>query len=375
MQYYFHINQAGIVRANLHTPITAYRYDNDKKPIQIKTDLKDWAILWYLKYLSGSLMNKRGGFVQIGDTRFVRLKYRNIINENPILGITTKRSLIDRIWKLKQFGLIETHQDKTGADLFFRLTDKFFEVDEYRESRASKTGEANLTSEQKLTGEANLTGAVKQISPVGAKPVKQTSPHNSIPLQKTQQEREATPEGVAVAPMAQPPSHRISKPKKPKPGFEFSALSDRSRKHVKQYKAAGDPRLIDFAALNEFDRKIPDNFTSELDKRVYENVKFTKDNGKVCTGLEKVYEAVFQSAAVAAMEQTPENENQNTSQVKAGQIATEQAAREEREADERKKLFWAAVAKMGEDELKKIESETPTTNQGEMVSARLCGIQ
>lgn len=92
------INQMGIVEAGLST----------------KTDLADWAIVDYIKWLADK-----------GDVRadgFVLFEYRVFIEDMPLSGLNSNGGLSKRVHKLRGLKLIEVTKDD-GGYLYAKLTD------------------------------------------------------------------------------------------------------------------------------------------------------------------------------------------------------------------------------------------------------------
>lgn len=114
MKYAITINQVGVVRAGL---------------LGI-TDFSDWAIMSYIKDLFAHPKSKR---IPIDDKLFVWINYKHIMEEMPMLLISTKDPLTDRFKKLKKLHLIETFILKDNTT-YVRLTERCMEVFSYKET-------------------------------------------------------------------------------------------------------------------------------------------------------------------------------------------------------------------------------------------------
>ena len=138
-----------------------------------RPDLVDLAILDYIQAAYASLSQKMKR-VEIDGKIFVWVNYQHLINEMPLLGINSKRAIVNRIKRLRDFGLIETYLAKEeGNKLYVRLTKKAIEIlftkvtepieEEEKEEteppgESDVTGEAPLVNEMKHPGERNVTG-------------------------------------------------------------------------------------------------------------------------------------------------------------------------------------------------------------------------
>ena len=112
MKYTLIINQKGIVDSGL--------YGKDK------TDLIDWVIIDYLHdWQTRGFDNAKK--VIIGEKFFLWINYKYLIKELPMIGINTKKGISDRIKKLRELDLIETHQTKDNS-LYVRITAKAINV-------------------------------------------------------------------------------------------------------------------------------------------------------------------------------------------------------------------------------------------------------
>ncbi|WP_367154668.1 hypothetical protein [Methylomonas sp. HYX-M1] len=98
MKFTVLINQFGIVKSGLHE----------------STDLTDWAVIDYIKWLSDK-----------GDVRadgFVLFEYRVFIEDMPMSGLNSNGGLSKRVHKLRGLKLIEVTKDD-GGYLYAKLTD------------------------------------------------------------------------------------------------------------------------------------------------------------------------------------------------------------------------------------------------------------
>ena len=98
MKHSVEINQFGVVEAGLHEA----------------TDLIDWAIVDYIKWLSDK-----------GDVRaegFVLFEYRIFIEDMPMSGLSSHGGLSKRVHKLRDLKLIEVSKDD-GGYLYAKLTE------------------------------------------------------------------------------------------------------------------------------------------------------------------------------------------------------------------------------------------------------------
>jgi len=114
MKYNININQVGVYRAGLLR----------------KTDFVDWALIEFIKDLFAHPRTKKLPFE---GKLFVWINYNHILEEMPMLEITTKNPLTDRFKKLKKLLLIETVALKDNT-VYARLTEYCMDISSYRES-------------------------------------------------------------------------------------------------------------------------------------------------------------------------------------------------------------------------------------------------
>lgn len=84
-----------------------------------KTDLTDWALLHYLFNKSRELNLSKDSYIPIN--------YKCIMNENPMLGISTKDPLTVRFKRLESIGLINSHKSIDNHK-FIKLTNLTFSI-------------------------------------------------------------------------------------------------------------------------------------------------------------------------------------------------------------------------------------------------------
>jgi len=113
MKYSIVINQVGIVKAGL---------------LGI-TDFSDWAIIAYIKDL---FAHPKSVKLPYKGELFVWINYSHIMEEMPMLGISTKNPLTDRFKKLKKLSLIKTVKIEDNT-IYARLTENCMDVFSYRE--------------------------------------------------------------------------------------------------------------------------------------------------------------------------------------------------------------------------------------------------
>jgi hypothetical protein len=105
MKYSFFIDQQAISNAGLIG----------------KTDTSDWIIMEYIRAWEGTKLGVRqGGKIWIN--------YQHLINEVPILGITSTSTISKRIKKLKTLGLLSVFNDKLENKLFVETTAFYSQV-------------------------------------------------------------------------------------------------------------------------------------------------------------------------------------------------------------------------------------------------------
>lgn len=112
MLYRVVINQLGITKYGLEK----------------KTDVIDWAIIYYLYKLQN--FNTEIGFTdtcQLKSKLFFKLNYKMLIENMHVLNIINKTAISYRISKLKKLKLIETIQAKDNT-LYFCLTDLSMDI-------------------------------------------------------------------------------------------------------------------------------------------------------------------------------------------------------------------------------------------------------
>lgn len=97
------INQAGIVAAGLAS----------------KTDLIDWAIVDYVHGLS---RNPHAASRQFDGTYFPRLNAQQLLDDLPMLGISSKSGVARRLTKLYNLQLLLIYADKRN-NTYARLTE------------------------------------------------------------------------------------------------------------------------------------------------------------------------------------------------------------------------------------------------------------
>jgi len=114
MKYTIVINQVGIVKAGF---------------LGI-TDFSDWAIIAYIKDL---FAHPKSVKLPFKDKLFVWINYKHIMEEMPMISISTKDPLTDRFKKLKKLSLIETVALKDNT-IYIRLTEECMDIFSYKES-------------------------------------------------------------------------------------------------------------------------------------------------------------------------------------------------------------------------------------------------
>lgn len=119
MKYTIVINQVGVVKAGL---------------LGI-TDFSDWAIIGYIKDL---FAHPKSTKLPFKDNLYVWINYAHIIEEMPMLGISTKNPLSDRFKKLKKLSLIDTVALKDNT-VYVRLTEDCMNIFSYKEDAIKST--------------------------------------------------------------------------------------------------------------------------------------------------------------------------------------------------------------------------------------------
>ncbi|ROR39072.1 hypothetical protein [Caminibacter pacificus] len=99
-------------------------YNKDKpKEQQIWLDLKDIAIFEYIAQLCTTEHKKiKQSRIIINDTEYTHIAYKKIIEDNPLLNISTKRQMLRIIEKLQKLGLIRKYFAlEKGSKTYFTL--------------------------------------------------------------------------------------------------------------------------------------------------------------------------------------------------------------------------------------------------------------
>lgn len=89
------------------------------------TDIVDWALLDYISYWQSS-----PSAVRVGQK--VWINYKHVIREMPLLGLNGKGAVANRIKKIKELGLIDTHQDKDDFRLYAETTMLYHSICSFR---------------------------------------------------------------------------------------------------------------------------------------------------------------------------------------------------------------------------------------------------
>lgn len=105
MKYTILINQQAIVSAGLH----------------LLTDLTDWAILDYIQSWSFTGSGSKKG-------NKVWINYAHLIEQMPLLGITSKGGISKRLAKLRDIGLILTEKDELDQRIYVEMTSMYHNV-------------------------------------------------------------------------------------------------------------------------------------------------------------------------------------------------------------------------------------------------------
>lgn len=94
------------------------------------TDLVDWAMIGYLKFMYE--LNKNGVVSKtVEGGEFTWIKYSRLIDELPLIGITRIESISRRFNKLRRLGLIETDESK-NREAWYRTTEMARDVLDFR---------------------------------------------------------------------------------------------------------------------------------------------------------------------------------------------------------------------------------------------------
>ncbi len=143
--------------------ITLNQYGAMQEEVRGKVDIIDLAIIDYL-YETFLFSENR---INIEDKEYVLVKYLDLINEMPIIGINNKRALVNRFHKLRNLGLIETIRPK-GTYMYFRFTERAKDIfgisSSQEEMDEEKDTESGTNIQQENVNQNTTQGRTENIS-------------------------------------------------------------------------------------------------------------------------------------------------------------------------------------------------------------------